>query len=237
MGSKKSFAFTLIELLVVISITALLVSILLPPLRKAREASLRIECASNQRQILLAVHQYLGDYRGTYPASQSYTDLTYSTPFQNIVSALAPYLRGVEGVWTDQSQTPMPESPGMGGIEEGLVDSLGLRWPLHFAFNRHVFSVWPDEPGGFDDNYVKVGQVSASGTLACFCFHPPSYGWGVSLRYVDYVNARNQTRTIFGYDPAFVHGKGINLGFADGHSLPSPADEVTATMFMLRSNN
>lgn len=55
---KHKKAFTLIELLVVIAIIALLLSIIMPALRKAREHSKMLVCKSNQRSILQAVSVY-----------------------------------------------------------------------------------------------------------------------------------------------------------------------------------
>ena len=59
--------FTLVELLVVIGIIAVLISILLPSLAKARQAAIMLGCSSNLRQIGLAWVQYTNDHKGAWP--------------------------------------------------------------------------------------------------------------------------------------------------------------------------
>ena len=63
--------FTLIEVLVVVAIIALLVSILLPSLARAREAAIRVHCAANFTNIGKAWFMYAGDHRDYYPACWS----------------------------------------------------------------------------------------------------------------------------------------------------------------------
>jgi prepilin-type N-terminal cleavage/methylation domain-containing protein len=55
-------AFTLVELLVVVAIIAILLAILVPYLRAAREQTKRVVCACNQRSIYLATESYAVDY-------------------------------------------------------------------------------------------------------------------------------------------------------------------------------
>ncbi|MHC4444123.1 MAG: prepilin-type N-terminal cleavage/methylation domain-containing protein [Planctomycetota bacterium] len=63
----KTSAFTLIELLVVVAIIALLVAILLPSLKKARDQAKTVACKSNLHQLGLAIHQYTIDHNPYYP--------------------------------------------------------------------------------------------------------------------------------------------------------------------------
>lgn len=57
-------AFTLIELLVVIAVIALLIAILLPALKGARDSAKAVICLSNMRQIGVGLVSYAGDFKG-----------------------------------------------------------------------------------------------------------------------------------------------------------------------------
>jgi prepilin-type N-terminal cleavage/methylation domain-containing protein/prepilin-type processing-associated H-X9-DG protein len=76
MNRRAKIGFTLIELLVVIAIIAILASMILPALARAKEASHRAKCISNLHQWSLAMNMYLDEAYQVFPDAK----LTNGTP-------------------------------------------------------------------------------------------------------------------------------------------------------------
>jgi len=103
-SNKAHQNFTLIELLVVIAIIAILASMLLPALNKARNKAKDITCTNQQKQIGTIFMLYLNDYRLLVPAAQN-TDAANANKYQwqsNLV--LRKYAPGIFATATNTVQ-------------------------------------------------------------------------------------------------------------------------------------
>ena len=142
--------FTLIELLVVVGIIAILISLLLPALQRARRASQAAACLSNLRQIGIAYHMYANGEKGWlpyavfpswgrpawYPAPQ---------PFIHWYNALSPYMgKKVEydpatGNPTTGFAKVLRACPAWDVDKMGVPDTPGNEWMVGYGQNLTPF--------------------------------------------------------------------------------------------------
>jgi prepilin-type N-terminal cleavage/methylation domain-containing protein/prepilin-type processing-associated H-X9-DG protein len=102
--------FTLVELLVVIGIIAVLISLLLPALNRARESARAVKCASNLRQLFLAQQYYADEHDNRYAAPQLYWGAS----------------EGSESRWMQRLRPYVAKSLGIGLANMSLTDTRGV---------------------------------------------------------------------------------------------------------------
>ena len=109
-------AFTLIELLVVIAIIAILAAILFPVFARARESARRTGCASNMKQINLAIQMYAQDNDEVLPRQEgdfgSYATATVAC----WINGTMPYVKN-QAVWYCPSSSKHPGAPPQGASD------------------------------------------------------------------------------------------------------------------------
>lgn len=107
--AKARRGFTLIELLVVIAILSLLVSILLPALKAARDQAKSVMCMTQAKAMIGALHLYAQDHNDSLvPAAVPQAkDVRYYYWYQGI----GPYMGDDHAVYSDVQRTPWLQCP------------------------------------------------------------------------------------------------------------------------------
>ena len=192
----KRRGFTLIELLVVIAIIAILAAILFPVFAKAREKARQASCASNLKQIAVAMISYSQDYDELFPRNCVYNGTIYDTWWQ---VGVQPYVKNTQIVICPSSKLTIGYSQYIGlgytsaattGTSQANIKKPSQTIMCGDSYDRCMLPSSWRRPAG-----TPIGSAYGAVTAAC--------GW----------------RT-----PCAPHNEGANFAFIDGHVKWQKAD-------------
>jgi prepilin-type N-terminal cleavage/methylation domain-containing protein/prepilin-type processing-associated H-X9-DG protein len=158
--SQRRQGLTLIEILVVVAIVSLLIAVLLPALRGARNQAVRVKCSSNLHQLATAFHMYANDHRGRC------MPLAYTTP--DVMRDLVPvYWWGADG-------------------NDGIDHTRGFTWP-YLGSDLREAGVYecPRQPAGSYDPQGATGSISSTYGYNGYYLSPPyatAWSWSIGQR-------------------------------------------------------
>ena len=232
--AKRQNAFTLIELLVVIAIIALLLSITMPALNKAKEKVREIICRSNLKQWAYVHSLYAQDNEGSYPQSIEDEHVDALKAWQ--LGALLPYYETLDMRMCPS--TRVIDRPPATGQHGGTFKAWGpfpeeAWWYDAFATGSYGFNDWcADPPPGYDTfwtldsdkalrkTYAKSSHLVPMILDSGFVESAPYAHGNIDEARTDIGHVEDTFGARFDYNAIKFHcidrhGGGINAAFAD----------------------
>jgi prepilin-type N-terminal cleavage/methylation domain-containing protein/prepilin-type processing-associated H-X9-DG protein len=204
--SRSQRAFTLIELLVVIAIIAILMSILMPALSRAKEQGKRMVCLGNLRQLTLAWNLYADDNDGKIVNGETHRVKTngkpnpYAWAYQEPGWSLEEKKQGIKDgkLYRYLKDLKLYKCPtGVRGevLTYAIVDSMNGHEAIDQATVKEMIL----------DDRTKIRNATSQ------------------IVFIDEGPATDSSWTVYYLEewwwdrPTCRHGDGTNFGFADGH--------------------
>ena len=222
-------AFTLIELLIVISIISVLIALILPSLKSARDVALGLTCMTRMRTMSAHVETYRQDYKMWYipnatsgstphnPLAWSYFDGTFENlvrPYTNTVQAQLSYATVTS---TKPGTNPFicpdtkPHESTLPAIvrQQGWINGTGSVYGNYRVNSYFGFGTATDGDNKINRRCRReiFGPASTMALMA---------EWQGSNIYFGDLNRI----TLVGIGVIYRHGKTTNLMFGDGHGKP-----------------
>jgi len=241
---KRSRGFTLVELLVVIGIIAVLVSMLLPTLNKARDTANRISCAANVRQMGMATLMYTNEYKGVLMSQQA------------LCNAMVGWYNEGSMLWWAKQYFGISTSGASAVAETNISTNLRNRMPRVFicpaAYPRVAPSRWfygfyagshfptqvTDTDGKFHPLTMKLTQLQAAtkkprkntGGISYSAIGAPAALWGDRCVRPGMPNNGGQFENNHYSRKNGIEPEGGNVFMTDGSVLWMPCTKVSTAV-------